>query len=230
MDLNDIALNNNHLITPNLASQKFFIERIKHFINEKNVLEMGPADGIMTEKLDPLCECLTLLEGSSVFCNQLRNKFPNIKIINSLFEEYFPEEKYTSIIMGHVLEHVKNPVELLRNVKGWLAPKGNIICAVPNSRSLHRQAAVLMGLLETEDSLNSSDMLHGHQRVFSPETFRNTFIKAGLKINHFGGFLIKTASNQQITDTWSPEMFRAFMEVGERYPDIAAEIFIISEN
>lgn len=86
-----------------------------------------------------------------------------------------------------------------------------------------------MGLLETEETLNEMDVHHGHHRVFTPESFRNSFLKSSFKIKHFGGYLIKTASNQQIIDTWTPEMLNAFMEIGERYPDIAAEILIVAE-
>ena len=61
-------------------------------------------------------------------------------------------------MLGHVLEHVAHPAEVLRKAGTWLAPGGVICCAVPNARSLHRQAAVLMGILETEHSLNPTDL------------------------------------------------------------------------
>ena len=36
-------------------------------------------------------------------------------------------------------------------------------CAVPNSRSLHRQAAVILKILKQENQLNASDKHHGHR-------------------------------------------------------------------
>jgi len=51
---------------------------------------------------------------------------------------------------GHVLEHVDDPVAVLRLVKSWLKPGGRVLAAVPNARSIHRQAAVIMGLLPYE--------------------------------------------------------------------------------
>src|ERR1700737_2507626 len=132
-------------------------------------------------------------------------------------------------ILGHVLEHVENPVDILSRAKQWLEPsRGRVFGAVPNSRSLHRQAAVIMGLLRQEDQLNEMDIHHGHRRVFNPETFRNTFSQAGLKIELFGGYWMKPVSNSQIQASWTPEMVEAFMALGERYPDIAGEIYVVA--
>ncbi len=105
-----------------------------------------------------------------------------------------------------------------------------LFAAVPNARSLHRQAAVIMGLLGAEDELNEMDRHHGHRRVFNPETFRNVFNQAGLKIDIFGGYWMKPVSNKQIETTWTDEMLQAFMALGERYPDISGEIYIVARN
>jgi hypothetical protein len=111
-----------------------------------------------------------------------------------------------------------------------LHPQGRILAAVPNSRSLHRQAAVIMGLLEREDQLNDLDRHHGHRRVYNPESFRQDFLKAGLDIEVFGGYWLKPLSNGQIEETWTPQMLQAFMQLGERYPDIAGEIYVIARR
>ena len=133
-------------------------------------------------------------------------------------------------MLGHVLEHVEDSISILKLCKLWLSPKGRILAAVPNSRSIHRQAAVIMNLLETEDSMSELDFHHGHRRIYSPETFRNDFKKAGLTILQYGGYWLKPVSNGQIHDNWSREMLYSFMQLGERYPDIAAEIYVISTN
>jgi hypothetical protein len=85
-----------------------------------------------------------------------------------------------------------------------------------------------MGLLETEHSLNETDLHHGHRRVYDPESFRADFHSAGFKIEVFGGYWIKPLSNSQIEASWTPEMLEAFMQLGERYPDIAGEIYVVA--
>jgi 2-polyprenyl-3-methyl-5-hydroxy-6-metoxy-1,4-benzoquinol methylase len=170
-----------------------------------------------------------LIEGSGLFCVDLRRRFPQANTIHSLFEEFEPNELFDNIILGHVLEHVEDPVDILSRAKRWLKPGvGRIFGAVPNARSLHRQAAVIMGILREEDALNEMDIHHGHRRVFNPESFRKAFSQAGLKIEIFGGYWMKPVSNAQIEASWTPEMLEAFMVLGERYPDIAGEIYIVA--
>jgi 2-polyprenyl-3-methyl-5-hydroxy-6-metoxy-1,4-benzoquinol methylase len=195
------------------------------------ILEMGPAEGVMTELLAATGKKLTLVEGSTLFCESLRQRFPQANVVSCLFEEFETNELFDNIILGHVLEHVEGPIDILSRAKRWLRPRtGRLFAAVPNARSLHRQAAVIMGLLRQEDSLNEMDFHHGHRRVFSPETFRNAFLQAGLQIEIFGGYWMKPVSNAQIESSWTPEMIDAFMALGERYPDIAGEIYVVASR
>ena len=171
---------------------------------------------------------LTLVEGSESFCNALKQIYPYADIHHSLFEKFQPDKKFDNIILGHVLEHVDNPVVILKYVKEWLSRNGRIMAAVPNSLSLHRQAAVIMGLLSFEEDLSELDHHHGHQRVYNPLSFRSDFLQAGLKIDCFGGYWIKPVSNKQISETWNEAMLNEFMKLGERYPDIGGEIYIVA--
>lgn len=191
-------------------------------------LEMGPGEGMMSELLHREFESFTAVDGSDRFCDALRNRFPDAEVVHSLFEEFAPSRRFDAIVIGRVLEHVVDPRALLALAREWLEPAGAIYAAVPNARSLHRQGAVLMGLLADEHELNETDIHHGHRRVYDPESFRQDFLAAGLKIRVFGGYWIKPVSNAQIEASWTPEMIRAFMALGERYPDIAAEIYVIA--
>jgi 2-polyprenyl-3-methyl-5-hydroxy-6-metoxy-1,4-benzoquinol methylase len=189
---------------------------------------MGPAEGVMTPLLLTRADSLTLLEGAEHFCVDLAKRYPSATVVHSLFEDYRPQQKFDRIILGHVLEHVEDPVAILRQVSSWLRPNGKIIAAVPNAHSIHRQAAVLMGLLPSENSLNEMDKRHGHRRVFEPHSFKEVFLKAGLSIEFFGGYWLKPVSNEQIEKSWTPEMLSAFMLLGEKYPEIAAEIYVVA--
>ena len=183
----------------------------------------------MTDDLVKHFDDITCVDGSDVFCKQLIKRYPQIKVINMLFEEFEPSQKFDNIILGHVLEHVIDPKGLLLRIYEWLAPQGQLFACVPNARSVHRQMAVIMGILETEHTLNESDRHHGHQRVFDPESFRNLFLSSGFEISCFGGFWLKPISNHQIDETWTPQMLEAAMRVGEHYPDIAAEIYVVAK-
>jgi len=191
---------------------------------------MGPAEGMMTDLLAQLGQPLTVVEGAPQFCEAIAERHPGATVVNSLFETFEPARTFDNIVLGHVLEHVEDPVGILRRAAAWLSPGGRILAAVPNARSLHRQAGVLMGMLEIESALNDMDRYHGHRRVYDPESFRADFLKSGLTIEIFGGYWLKPVSNSQIEAAWSDELLEAYMTLGERYPDIASEIYVIAQN
>jgi 2-polyprenyl-3-methyl-5-hydroxy-6-metoxy-1,4-benzoquinol methylase len=212
----------------NGASVAYSGEIFARYFRGGDCLELGPAEGVMTERLDREFDNLTLVDGSEFFCADLRERFPGAEVVQSLFEGYSPGRKFDAIVLGHVLEHVIDPRALLAAAREWLEPDGAIYAAVPNARSLHRQAAVLIGLLGEEHELNEQDVHHGHRRVYDPESFRQDFLGANLRIHVFGGYWLKPIANSQIDAAWTPEMIRGFMELGERYPDIAGEIYVIA--
>jgi 2-polyprenyl-3-methyl-5-hydroxy-6-metoxy-1,4-benzoquinol methylase len=214
----------------NTETIKYCYKVFSRYFNRGSALELGPAEGVMTELLASRFEDLTLVDGAKTFCDDLSQKYPKARVIHSIFEEYKPDRSFDNIILGHVLEHVNNPKEIVSIAKTWLAPNGKILAAVPNSRSVHRQVAVDMHILENETSLNEMDIHHGHRRIFSPESFREIFSQKGLKIEFFGGYWLKPVSNSQIEKTWSSEMLNSFMRLGERYPDIAGEIYVIASK
>lgn len=230
--LESIAQDSLYAAGVNQSSIAYSFEIFRRYLRGNTILELGPAEGVMTELLAQTGLEITVVEGSASFCRSIADRFPSIRVVNALFEEYEPAEGqvFDNIILGHVLEHVDAPLQILTRAKGWLKPgTGRVMAAVPNARSLHRQAAVLMGLLSSEDQLNDMDIHHGHRRVFNPEIFRNAFMQAGLQIEVFGGYWLKPLSNRQIEETWSDKMLDAFMRLGERYPDIAGELYIIAK-
>lgn len=214
----------------NKASIAHAFEVIQRFVRPGPILEMGPAEGHMTDKLVELGQPLSVVEGAAVFCESLRQRWPSIDVHHALFEDFKPRQQYRTILLGHVLEHVEDPVAILSLVKTWLTDDGRILAAVPNARSLHRQAAVIMGMLPFEEALNEADHKHGHRRVYNPETFRRDFLHAGLSVEVFGGYWLKPLSNGQIERDWTEEMLKAFMTLGERYPDIAGEIYVVARR
>lgn len=203
----------------------------RRYMKKGSVLELGPADGVMTDLLYPLySEDYTIVDAGKKFVKDIQKRFPNIQGAVSLFEEYAPDRKFDNIILGHVLEHVNNPTEILKLCKGWLNKKGMIFAAVPNKNSLHRQAAVEMGLLSRVDMLNEKDIRHGHRRVFDNDMLKKCFQDIDLDICVEGGYWLKPLSDRQIEESWTKVMIEAFLKLGEKYPKIAGEIYIIARE
>ncbi len=228
--LDRIARHSKYAFGTNKKTISYSFKIFSRHIKTGSILELGPAEGVMTDYLVNLKQNLTVVDGAEIFCKEIKKRYPQVTVVNSLFEEYTPSERFNNIILGHVLEHVEDPVALLTRAREWLTEDGYIMAAVPNNRSIHRQVGVLLGLLNFEEEMSDWDHYHGHRRVYSPETFRSEFIKANLEIEVFGGYWLKPLSNAQIESTWSDSLLDAFMKIGERYPDIAGTIYIIAKR
>jgi 2-polyprenyl-3-methyl-5-hydroxy-6-metoxy-1,4-benzoquinol methylase len=182
----------------------------------------------MTGHLAEHFDDLTVVDASPQFCASLRERFPAVDVIEALFETYAPGDTFDNIVLGHVLEHVIDPVGILTAVRGWTAPGGRLLAAVPNAHSLHRQMAVIMGLLPAENTLNETDARMGHRRVYTTSDLQRDVVSAGFVIQIAGGYWLKPVSNAQIEKDWTVDMLEAAMQVGESYPDIAAEIYVVA--
>jgi 2-polyprenyl-3-methyl-5-hydroxy-6-metoxy-1,4-benzoquinol methylase len=226
--LENIARNSLYAAGLNADSIRYSFRIFERHLRGASILEMGPAEGVMTALLAQTGKTVTVVDGSRAFCDSIASRMPDVRAVHALFEEFMPAQRFDNVVLGHVLEHVEDPRAIVARAAGWLAPGGRILAAVPNSRSLHRQAAVLMNLLPREDALNEMDVHHGHRRVFDPDSFRACFASAGLDIEVFGGYWLKPLSNRQIEQAFTPAMIEAFMQLGERYPEIAAEIYVVA--
>lgn len=197
----------------------------------REALELGSADGVMTAKLCRDFERLTVVDGSATFLEQIRKKVraKNLVLEHSLFEEFEPRRAFDTIFMTHILEHLDDPVGLLRRGREWLAPSGRILIDVPNADSIHRLIGVKMGLLATKDSLNEQDLLLGHRRVYTPSLLEAHVREAGLKKVASAGIMIKPLSNRQIESQWSDALIDAFFALGKDFPEMCSEIYLVAE-
>ena len=118
---------------------RFRYQTLKPHLQGPEGLELGPAEGEMTQFLVNDFERLTVVEGSSELLQQIPAQSNLIKV-HSLFEEFKPVQQYNTIIMEHILEHVDRPVSLLMKVKEWLMPGGKVLVGVPNGIALDEEA------------------------------------------------------------------------------------------
>jgi 2-polyprenyl-3-methyl-5-hydroxy-6-metoxy-1,4-benzoquinol methylase len=199
---------------------------IKNYFKGKIALELGPAIGQMTKYLVPHFDKIHVVEGSKELLEQIP-KYTNIIKHHSYFEEFKTDMNFDTIIMGHVLEHIEYPVEILKLVYKWLADDGVLVISVPNAKSLHRLAAVKMGLLGSEYELNERDHELGHYRVYDLQTLKRHAIQAGFKVFESGGIFLKPVSNKQIETNWDEKMINGFYKLGKSFPQNGAEIFIV---
>jgi 2-polyprenyl-3-methyl-5-hydroxy-6-metoxy-1,4-benzoquinol methylase len=207
---------------------RFRYETIKSKLIGPRGLELGPAEGEMTQFLINDFEQLTVVEGAAELLAQIPSR-SNLVKVHALFEDYQPEQPFNSIILEHVLEHVDDPTGLLSRVKNWLSPGGRLFLGVPNGNSIHRLVAVKMGLLDNPCQLNPRDLALGHRRVYTPEAIRADIERSGLTVLEIGGVFFKPLSNGQIQEHWTEEMIQGFYELGKDFPEYAAEIYAVCQ-
>ena len=115
----------------------------KKFLRGNTCLELGPGSGYMTRLLQHDFEELSVVDASQTNLNNL-DCMSSVKKYCSFFEDFEPDNKFDTIVMEHVLEHVDDPSLILQKAHKWSSENGIYIIGVPNSNSLHRLAAVCM--------------------------------------------------------------------------------------
>ena len=204
----------------------FNFASLKPFFKGDTALELGPATGYMTKLLVEEFKALHILEGSESLLNEIPD-YPNVTKYHSLFEEFDTTQKYDTIIMSHVLEHIENPAFLLNKIYNWIADDGIFLVSVPNAKSIHRLVAVEMGMLTSEYMLNSRDHELGHFRVYDMDSLSKQMGEAGFKIIDKGGVFLKPLSNGQIEKSWTPDIIEGFYKVGKYFQKNCSDIFIV---
>jgi 2-polyprenyl-3-methyl-5-hydroxy-6-metoxy-1,4-benzoquinol methylase len=181
------------------------------------VLDVGCADGLVTEILANEFPGLVTIDGSIELIERLRQRVPSIKAVHTLFEDFTPNELFDTIVMGHVLEHVDEPVALLTRAKDWLCDGGKIIVTVPNAESIHRRIGLEMGMITELTELSEGDHLIGHRRIYSTDTLEHDIESAGLRTIHSEGVMLKPLTNAAMFD-WADELLAAFNSLAKKLP------------
>jgi len=209
---------------------RYSFEALRPHFTGARCLELGSADGQMTEMLLDVFDEVTSVDGSPTYVQQVGERIgdrPGFRIEQSLFEDYSTEQRFDTVVATHILEHVDDPVDVIRRALDWTAPDGRLVVAVPNALSIHRLAAVEMGLLADPHELNERDRRLGHRRVYDPDGLRGDLEQAGWTVELSGGVFLKVLTNAQIEEWFTPEMEQGFYRLGERFPQNSAEIYAV---
>lgn len=205
-------------------------ERLVQHFRGRTCLEFGCADGNGLRTLLDRFDRITAVDGSAVALLDAREWFESTRLtlVCSRFESLALTERFDTVHMGHVLEHVDDPQAVLAVAVRHMAPGGVLVASVPSADSLHRAVGVRMGLLQRATDLNDEDRRIGHQRVYTREAFRTEIERAGLRVVLHGGLLLKPLSAAQM-EALPEATVSALFALGEQYPEIAAEQYVVAE-
>jgi len=199
---------------------------------DKDVLELGCGEGLMTEDLLKITKTLTVVEPTLYFYSMIKKKFgsnvnSNVNIYNCFLHEIENRQRYDILIMASLLQHIKEPEELLELTKGFLRKNGMIIVTVPNVNSLHRQIGVKSGMLKnvTDDTENNKKL--AQYRKFDKDLLSQLFITCGFEIVESYGYMFKPFSNEQMEKLnldWN--VIHALNEIGRENQQFANQLYI----
>ena len=216
----------------------FMIKSFKPFFRTGgNFLELGSFKGDFTKKVVSLFDDITCVEASGEAIVEAKKTLGDkVNFINSTFEEVKLPKKYDNIILTHVLEHIDNPVEVLKRINSeWLADDGRFFLVCPNANAPSRQIAVKMGLISHNSAVTPAEIDHGHRVTYTLDTLERDAKAAGLKVVFRSGIFFKALANFQwdrllATDIISPEYLEGCYQLGQQYPDLCSSIFLMCEK
>jgi 2-polyprenyl-3-methyl-5-hydroxy-6-metoxy-1,4-benzoquinol methylase len=215
----------------------YMIKSFMPFLVPGKLLELGSFEGEFTKRLLTLFKDVTCVEASDNAISKAKTKTPApVKYVNARFEDVQLSEKYNTVVLTHVLEHLDDPVGLLKRINDeWLAPGGRLLLVCPNANAPSRQIAVKMGLISHNAAVTKAEAEHGHRITYALDTLERDAVAGGLKVIHRSGIFFKALANFQWdrllnTDIISKEYLEGCYQLGQKYPDLCSSIYLVCEK
>ena len=215
----------------------FMLRSFAPFFKQGSALELGCFKGDFTKRLKAHFQDITCVEASQDAVTEARRKVgAGVDFVNSTFESATLSKRFDNIIMTHVLEHIDQPVQVLKRInEEWLTDSGRFFLACPNANAPSRQIAVKMGLIEHNAAVTPAELKHGHRCTYTFDTLERDAKSAGLKIVYRSGIFFKALANFQwdrllTTDIISKDYLEGCFELGQQYPDLCSSLFLVCER
>lgn len=147
-------------------------EKIKHLkLLNQTILDVGGGSGNVWDGLVPIWSRIDLVEPDLNLAAIASTKPDIYKSISIKYPDnavFLPIDKYDTVCILGVLEHVDDPVELLLNYDG----ANRLYITVPNADSFHRYVGMQLGIIERLDELGPQDYAIGHKRVYDVNSLK----------------------------------------------------------
>ena len=140
-----------------------------------DVLEIGCSSGNLLKLIRKSGRGVKGIDPSDSFA-KYANEVYNIDVVSGMFPDALGEAKDTTfsiIIMLHVLEHVSDPIEVLKAIHERLCEGGMLIVEVPD---VHQAAS-------TRKYLSSNYFQKSHLWDFNENSLRSLLTKCGFEIS-----------------------------------------------
>jgi len=163
-----------------------------------SLLDIACGDGKLTAKFCEKFKRVVGVDASGSHIRRARKNCPKAEFYESLIENFELKEKFDTVVILDLLEHVINPVAVLKKSASFLKKDGILIVHVPNALAVNRIIAKIMGTLSNEYELSPFDKkIAGHRRSYDMNLLLKDIKKAGLRAVKTGGVFYKMFSSVQ---------------------------------
>ena len=214
----------------------YMMQSFVPFLVPGKALEMGCYKGEFTKLILKHFSDVTVVEAADELIDYCKREVSDdVKYIHATFETADLQAAYDAIFLMHTLEHLDDPVLVLKRINQWLTDQGRLFLVVPNANAPSRQIAVKMGLVPYNSAVIESERLHGHRKTYSLDTLEHEALSGGLKVIHRGGIFFKPLAGSQFDEALaakiiSAEYLEGCYKLGMIYPDLCASIFLVCEK
>lgn len=215
----------------------YMIKSFQPFFRAGSLLELGSYKGNFTHRFLPHFTDITCVEASDEAIAVARQSLEEkVTFVHDLFEQVTLPRRYDHIVLTHVLEHLDDPVRVLKRINDeWLSENGRLFLVCPNANAPSRQIAVKMGLISHNTAVTPAEAAHGHRCTYTLDTLERDAVAAGLKVVHRSGIFFKALANFQWdqllqTDIISKAYLEGCYQLGQQYPDLCSSIFLMCEK
>lgn len=205
---------------------------IAHSRRKESMLELGLGHGYTTNIFSKYFEKYIVIDGSKAVIDNYKTRFPqsNVLVVESYFEDYYTDESFDVINFGFILEHIDDPVSILKQYRKYLKPGGQIFVAVPNAEVMNRRLGFIAGDLKEITMMSDHDLLLGHKRYYTLHTLISDIQNAGYSVVRKEGIYLKPLSTSQMISLNLQEKYiNALCELGIHYPELSCGILVEAE-
>lgn len=212
----------------NLIQLRWYPDRIAKFSNgATSLLELGLGHGITADTFGRHFKRHVVIDASPAVIDNFRQRFPTSKaeIIESYFESFETDERFDVIVLGYILEHVDDPVLVLKHFRKFLTPNGRMFVTVPNAEVLNRRLGNLAGMLPNMQLLSEHDLLLGHKRYYTVDSLKKDVEESGYEIKRLEGIYLKPLTTEQmISLNLNERVIEALCLAAIDYPELSCGI------
>jgi O-antigen biosynthesis protein len=195
---------------------------------DKLVLEVGAHTGYFSEllrsqgctvtavEMDPAAALKCALKANHVITGDVESPLVRAQITGT----------FDVVLYMHILEHLVDPWQVLRNTRAWLRPGGSIVILIPNIAAWRpRKTLFFKGTFDYEDV---GVLDRTHLRFFTLKSARELVESTGYRVVSWSPIDICVPLERRLRLTPLIRFLSRFWEkwMSRRYPNLCAEILL----